>query len=236
MRSINSLLSLLTLFIIIKSISFQLSTAEENTGKKLHSSHPHLTFNPASEGRDNFYISTINRWNSLWGSLRKGNWAKVQRRFFREFFSFTYSQEDNRRQRQKRQHGFWLPRSSQKTDAADRTWQESVEEDVPLWKGVWVEGGERNKGEWGCQDRGLQNRTTTENPLSLGLYPTTPLRPGPARPIPPLHTPTTRPPPPPTPPVISLHFTPHQNNSRTLSFQVEETPVKKAPVAGEWSQ
>lgn len=53
-------------------------------------------------------------------------------------------------------------------------------------------GGKREKVEWrgaGRQDRGLQNRTTTENPLSPGLYPTTPLaqaRPGPFSP---LHTP-----------------------------------------------
>lgn len=103
---------------------------------------------------------------------------------------FTYSQEGNRRQRQKRQHGLWLLRSSQKTDAADPTGVGRGR--VPLWRErEWKEEKERGKREWrgaGCQDRGLQNRTTTENPLSQVLYPTTPLVQASARPIPPLLT------------------------------------------------
>ena len=107
-----------------------------------------------------------------------------------------------------------------------------------------MEGGERNKGERGCQDRGLQNRTTTENPLSLGLYPTTPLAPGPARPIPPLHTPTTRPPhaplPPPQPLLPFFSISPLiKTTQHTLSFQVGETPVREGTCSwnevGKWA-
>lgn len=47
---LNSLLSLLTLLIIIKSISLQQSTEEENT-EKAPSSFRHLTFNPTSVER-----------------------------------------------------------------------------------------------------------------------------------------------------------------------------------------
>lgn len=43
----------------------------------------------------------------MWASLR-AHQSKIQKFKQHSVFLFTYSQEDNRHQRQKRQHGFWL--------------------------------------------------------------------------------------------------------------------------------
>lgn len=85
-----------------------------------------------------------------------------------------------------------------------KTWQGSSEEESQPWRErEWKE--EKRKERVQRQSGGVQDartegsRTTTENPLSLGLYPTTPLAKARAQPIPPLCTapcPTTTTPPP----------------------------------------
>lgn len=160
---------------------------------------------------------------------------EVQRRFF---FSFFYLFPGVQPTPAPKTSAWFLASYGAPKRTMPQTWQEPVEEEVPNLEEVWVEGGERKKEvKWrgaGCQDGGFQNRTTTENPLSPCLYPTTPLTQGPARPIPPLHITllpssllltTTHPhslthsl----TLPAIFLHFVPHWNKLHTLTFKVEE--------------
>lgn len=129
---------------------------------------------------------------------------------------FTYSQEENRRQRQKRQHGFWLLQELPK-DRCHRPDRGRFEEESRLWRECeWKEKEkercvererdrerERERERTGVLDARTEgSTTTTQNPLSLSLYPTTPLAPAWTQPIPPRHTP-------PTPAVTSLRFFPH---------------------------
>lgn len=81
---------------------------------------------------------------------------------------FTCSQEDERRQRQNRQHGVGLGQGGSQVELMLRVGGSC---DSGRRQYGWRAGGE-------APGRG-SSRTTTERPLSQGLYPTTPLRPGP---------------------------------------------------------
>lgn len=83
-----------------------------------------------------------------------------------------------------------------KTGWTLQPWQDSAEGESQLyWKHKWKEEKSKTRKKTrgrrgaGCQERWPQDKTTTETPLSPGLYPTTPLISGQARPNPPLLTP-----------------------------------------------